>query len=182
MTTWYYGVKDKVAKAEEFSKIYHGNQTRKYTDELYYIHPAAVAKIIRTVEHTDEMIAAAYLHDLVEDTIATHGLILQEFGSIIFSYVYFLTDVSRSGKTGDGNRDKRKIMDRAHNVDGPPESQTIKVADMIDNSISIILHDEHFATVFMREMEVTVNSLYRADPILIAQAQGIISDYKKGKE
>lgn len=176
---------DILEKAEDFSQMYHGNQKRKYTDELYYVHPAAVAKIVRTVKHTDEMLAAAYLHDLVEDTIATHGLILQEFGPIVFSFVYFLTDISRPakpGKTGDGNRKQRKIMDRAHNVDGPPESQTIKIADMIDNSRSIIKHDEHFATIFMKEMEVTVDSLYRADHLLISWAQRIINDYKKGKE
>ena len=44
---------------------------RKYTDEPYIVHPIAVAELVKSVPHTPEMVAAAYLHDVVEDTPVT---------------------------------------------------------------------------------------------------------------
>ena len=49
----------------------HGEQRRKYTGEPYVLHPVGVSKIVETVSHTPEMIAAALLHDVVEDTDVT---------------------------------------------------------------------------------------------------------------
>ena len=46
----------------------HDGQRRKYTGEPYSVHPIGVSKIVETVDHTPEMIAAALLHDVVEDT------------------------------------------------------------------------------------------------------------------
>lgn len=46
-------------------------QVRKYTGEPYINHPAAVAELVSSVPHTPEMLAAAWLHDTVEDTPIT---------------------------------------------------------------------------------------------------------------
>ncbi|GAG42563.1 unnamed protein product, partial [marine sediment metagenome] len=59
-----------VFKAEKFATRKHAeiNHVRKYTGEPYINHPKEVVEIIKTVDHTDEMLAAAWLHDTVEDT------------------------------------------------------------------------------------------------------------------
>ena len=50
----------------------HGDQRRKYTGEPYVVHPIQVADILeKEVEATTEMLAAAILHDVVEDTPVT---------------------------------------------------------------------------------------------------------------
>jgi (p)ppGpp synthase/HD superfamily hydrolase len=68
--------------ALEFATTAHAsiNQRRKYTGEPYIVHPIAVAELVRSVPHTPEMIAAAYLHDVVEDTPVTIEEIREEFG------------------------------------------------------------------------------------------------------
>ncbi len=76
-------------------------QLRKYTHEPYIVHPAEVAKIVSTVPHTPQMLAAAWLHDVVEDTGVTLETIRAEFGDEVATLVGWLTDVSRPEQ---GNR------------------------------------------------------------------------------
>ena len=61
----------KLKKAIEFATKAHEGQVRKYTGEPYIVHPLEVAEIVKTVEHTEEMLMAAVLHDTVEDTDTT---------------------------------------------------------------------------------------------------------------
>ena len=120
----------------------HDGQRRKYTGEAYASHPIGVSKIIETIpDHTPEMVAAALLHDVVEDTYVTFSEIKNDFGSVVAEYVHYCTNVSEKE---DGNREFRKKMDADHFALGPPEAQTIKVADLIHNSETIIPHDPKF--------------------------------------
>src|SRR5690606_5402490 len=97
-------------RARAFATAAHGaiNQKRKYSGEDYIVHPIAVAEIVRSVRHTPNMIAAALLHDTVEDTPIELSDINDEFGYDIAELVYWLTDVS---KPSDGNRKARKQKD-----------------------------------------------------------------------
>jgi (p)ppGpp synthase/HD superfamily hydrolase len=137
-------------KAIIFAANAHGsvNQVRKYSGQPYIVHPIAVANIVRTVNHTPEMLAAAYLHDVVEDTPVTIEEVHAEFGKTVAELVGWLTDIS---KPADGNRKFRKAMDRQHTWDAPWDAQTIKLADLIDNTISIVASDPNFARVYMHE-------------------------------
>src|SRR5271154_4414509 len=123
-------------------------QMRKYTNEPYIVHPIAVAEIVRSVEHTPEMIAAALLHDTVEDTPVMSQEIHREFGPIVGSLVDWLTDVSRPS---DGNRTIRKKIDLEYIAKIPPEAKTIKLADIIDNTKSIIQFDPNFWKTYRQE-------------------------------
>ena len=71
----YYGVRLKVSTQEQLAKKFathaHGDQKRKYTLEPYIAHPAAVVELVRGVPHTEAMLCAAWLHDVVEDTPVT---------------------------------------------------------------------------------------------------------------
>ncbi|TYF68814.1 guanosine polyphosphate pyrophosphohydrolase, partial [Enterobacter hormaechei] len=59
-----------IDKAHMFAAGAHAGvgQKRKYTGEDYIHHPVAVAEIVRNHGGTDEMVAAAMLHDTIEDT------------------------------------------------------------------------------------------------------------------
>ena len=57
-----------VERAREFATQAHEGQVRKYTGVPYIVHPIEVMEIVCTVEHDDAMLAAALLHDVVEDT------------------------------------------------------------------------------------------------------------------
>jgi hypothetical protein len=126
------------------------NQRRKYNNEPYHVHLHAVAKLVESVSDDAEMIAAAWLHDTVEDTQATLDDIEAEFGITVAELVEELTDVSRPG---DGNRAVRKAIDRRHLAQASSRAKTVKLADLIDNCKDIIRHDPGFAQVYLSEMD-----------------------------
>lgn len=152
----------------------HDGQRRKYTGEPYSMHPIGVSKIVETVEHTPEMIAAALLHDVVEDTPVTFREIKDTFGTTVAEYVHYCTNVSEKE---DGNRAFRKKMDADHFALGPAESQTIKVADLIHNSQTIIPHDQKFFhKAYKYEKQYMMDVLTKADPTLKGQAQSMLDE------
>ena len=155
-------------KAIKFATKAHGKQKRKYTGEPYITHPIAVMEIVRGVPHTDEMLVAAVLHDTVEDTDVTLADIKAQFGTKVMKLVEGLTDVSRPE---DGNRKTRKAMDRAHLAKQNAEVQTIKLADLIHNTMSIGLYDPHFYKVYKEEKIKILDVLKLGNQILMHRAQ-----------
>lgn len=83
-----------VRKAYDFAVKYHGDQRRK-SGELYIVHPLNVAYILSTLELDDETICAALLHDVVEDTPATHEDLVNEFGEAIAIMVAGVTKLGK---------------------------------------------------------------------------------------
>lgn len=168
-----------VHKAYQFAKNAHKGQKRKYTFEPYINHPVEVMQIVSTVPHTEEMLAAALLHDVVEDCGVLSGEIFKEFGLWVGWYVEDLTDVSNPS---DGNRVKRKEIDREHTAQAYPEAKTIKIADLISNSRSIVKYDKDFARVYIKEKELLLEVLTEGDATLYAQAKQIVEEAKKELE
>lgn len=68
-----------------------------------------MAELVGSVTDDPEVIAAAWLHDRVEDTPATFGGLEREFGRAVRDLGFELTDPS---PPGDGNRAVRKAIDR----------------------------------------------------------------------
>ncbi len=157
-------------RAKIFAKRAHESidQRRKYTNEPYFVHPLAVAEIVKSVPHTPEMIAAALLHDTVEDTRVTITEIAEVFGPVVGNLVMWLTDVSRPK---DGTREERKAMDRAHIADAPAAAKTIKLADLIDNTKTIKPRDPDFWKIYRREKLLLLDVLADGDPTLWARAR-----------
>lgn len=150
------------ATAHEMRPKKPANRHRKYTFEPYIVHPVAVAARLRAVTEDQEMLAAAVLHDVLEDTDTTATTIFEEFGGNVAMYVIGLTDIS---KPGDGKRSVRKAIDREHLAAQCANVQTIKVFDLIDNTESIIKHDKKFAKVYLKEMAELLAVLTKADPV-----------------
>ena len=127
----------------------HSEQRRK-TGEPYIFHPIAVAKIVAMeIGLGATSIAAALLHDVVEDTSYTTNDMEQLFGETIARIVSGLTKISRLNKEQDAsiqaenfrkmlltlNDDVRviliKIADRLHNMqtmDAMPAHKQVKIA------------------------------------------------------
>jgi (p)ppGpp synthase/HD superfamily hydrolase len=157
-------------RAHAFAAKAHASidQRRKYTGEPYIVHPVAVAALVRSVPHTPEMVAAAYLHDVVEDTPVTIEEIEREFGSQVAELVGWLTDVS---KPEDGNRRVRKHKDLLHTAQAPAAAKTIKIADLIDNTLTIRDRDPAFWSVYRREKMALLEVLKEGDQTLWEQAR-----------
>ena len=165
---------NKVERARIFATAAHAavNHRRKYTNEPYIVHPTEVAAIVAGVPGaTPEMIAAAWLHDVVEDTQVTEQVIREEFGDAVADIVMWLTDVSRPE---DGNRARRKAIDRAHTAQAPAEAQTVKLADLISNTTTITAYDPEFARVYLEEKRQLLEVLTRGDAGLRAAAMSTV--------
>ena len=82
----------KVKKALEFAKKAHAGQKRK-SGEDYVIHPILVAAITSYFNNEEDVITAALLHDVVEDTPYTIYYIKDEFGDEVAYLVEGLTKI-----------------------------------------------------------------------------------------
>ena len=160
---------DLVEKAKQFATTAHKriNHQRKYSSQPYTSHLSAVAKTVASVTDDEEMIAAAWLHDVVEDTPATIYDVEKEFGSAVAELVDCLTDVS---KPGDGNRKIRKAIDRQHLARASQRAKTVKLADLIDNAVDISRHDSEFAEVYLVEMAALLDVLDEGESTLYKRA------------
>jgi len=131
------------------------------------VHLEAVAKLVAGVSDDAEVIAAAWLHDTVEDTPATLDDIEAHFGSSVAELVEELTDVSMPS---DGNRARRKALDCRHTAQASPRAKMVKLADLIDNCRDITRHDPRFARVYLTEMAALLKVLREGDEQLYRQA------------
>lgn len=164
---------DVVAKADAFAERAHGlaDQRRKYTGEPYIEHPRAVAEHLRRLGFRDAVLAAALLHDVVEDTVVTIDEIRAEFGDRIAGWVAALTDVP----AGQGlNRHERKRLNLARLADADAEVHSIKLADLINNTSTIVAHDPDWAPPYLREKKAAIAVLTRGHPRLIEEANQAI--------
>lgn len=151
-------------KAFEFANFFHmaALQKRKappgQTPELYIVHPAEVASIVRTVPgHTIEMLCAAWMHDTLEDTHATYADILADFGSNIADMVKMLTD-EMPGE-GRPNRAERKALNMLRLSDAGSQVKTVKLADLISNTRNINDFDPGFVPQYMKEKRLMLPCL-----------------------
>lgn len=174
----------KIKLAQEIAANAHGSidQRRKYTKEPYINHPARVVEIISSVTDDENIVAAAWLHDVIEDVYPKNPefsieLIREKLGEEVAQLVLEVTDVS---KPSDGNRAKRKEIDRQHIAKASKGGKLIKLADLIDNTKDICANDPDFARVYLKEKRLLMQVLNGVNETLYAEAQELINQYSKG--
>jgi (p)ppGpp synthase/HD superfamily hydrolase len=145
-----------------------GPQKRKYTGEDYIVHPVEVAALVAEYTNDKHMIAAAVLHDVLEDTEVTFAELQAEFGADVANLVQELTNASVGQQ---GNRKARKRMDLEKLAKVSARAQTIKCADSLSNTVSIAENDPKFAKVYLPEMKALLAVLTKADPYIWAKAK-----------
>ncbi len=149
-----------------FAREMHKAQRRKYTNEPYWRHLAEVAGIAMSVGwhhaqiYPDKVIAVCWLHDVVEDCGVSLTEIEARFGFDVAVGVSGLSDVET------GNRAERKRLSRERLAACSGWIQTIKCADIISNTSSIVMHDPKFAPVYLEEKRLLLDVLTKADPRL----------------
>lgn len=168
-----------VAHAAAFAYKAHAKQTRKYTELPYFTHVYDVAKLVEAVGVSSAGIAAAFLHDVLEDTPTTTQQLRQEFGTTLTEIVQDLTDRYTASAFPHLNRQKRKKWEADRLRLLHPTTQTVKLADLIDNAMSIVNNDPEFARIYLAEKELYLESLSKGHPHLIKLAKDVL---RKSKE
>ncbi len=117
-----------LVKAAYLAAVAHKNQKRKSDESPYINHPLGVAAILAGVGIDDvSTLAAAMLHDVVEDTDVTIEQVLDTFGEKIASIVAEVTDDKSLSKV------ERKRGQIAHAPYLSKEAKLVKLADKLYN-------------------------------------------------
>ena len=163
-----------IYRAARFASIAHSWQTRKDNKTPYITHPARVAKMLEQDGFTSHMVAAAWLHDVIEDTDATiNDLYLFGFPEEVIMLVDELTKKENPAE----NRETRKAKEviRLSNITN--KGKTIKLADIIDNILDMKDMSEEFQATFMKEKSQVVEVLEGGNPDFLSTAKELIEDY-----
>ncbi len=168
-----------IDQARQFAIDAHGDQKRKYTGFPYWHHCRNVAILVATATEDPTMIAAAWLHDVLEDTDTTAKELFQEFGSRITDLVVDLTDIVLKGA---GNRATRKAKECKRMAGIHPDAKTIKLADLIDNASDIVEGDPKFARLYLAEKAELLKVLGAGDIRLWEQADAVLLESWKRLE
>ena len=86
--------RDLLVRAFRYAATAHADQQRRSGEE-FILHPYAVARICAELHLDDETIAAALLHDVVEDTGVTLDELASEFGDGVAQLVDGVTKLTR---------------------------------------------------------------------------------------
>jgi guanosine-3',5'-bis(diphosphate) 3'-pyrophosphohydrolase len=159
-----------VLGAIQFAQFAHRNQRRKYSGEHYFVHLAEVAAIVSLYDNDPEVIAAAYLHDSVEDQDVDPEDIARATTPAVSEMVWWLTDSPLTA----GNRTVRKALDNDRLWRSPPQVQTIKYGDSISNTRSIVKHDPRWAPHYLQEKRELLKNLNRGNPDLHRMAVALV--------
>lgn len=178
-----------------FAAKAHGEQLRKYSltiDELtgesrpesYIAHPVRVMQTCKKYSTSASLLAAALLHDVLEDTATgkeeIHDFLLSVMNTKetdhTLQLVTELTDVYTKAAYPELNRRRRKAkeLDRLEKISA--EAQTIKYADIIDNVKGISKHDIDFAPLYLRECKAILGRITKGNPQLYDEAKKLVEE------
>jgi (p)ppGpp synthase/HD superfamily hydrolase len=152
----------------------HGEVKQKniYTGQDYIVHPIAVVQVLRIIHASSVVIAAAYLHDTLEDTKMTLLRLIHAMGAQVSNLVLEVSNVSTSS---DGNRKARKQRDLQHFARASADGQNIKIADLIVNIGTLGHFDPKFLRVYLPEKIELFKALTKAHPRLRIMALELLN-------
>lgn len=161
-----------------FATNAHAGQMRKYADEPFVTHPIRVMKTCSQYSSDVSILAAALLHDVIEDTELTRNEVFDFLLTVMAHHqakrtvvlVEQLTDVYIKANYPHWNRRKRKREEIKRLSKISADAQTIKYADIIDNCNEIIHHDQDFADRFLHECRDTLQKINKGNSVLYLRA------------
>lgn len=171
-------------QVDAFAAQAHNGQKRKYAPEQYINHPRRVMCMLEKYTTDEATLAAALLHDVLEDTEITRARLNEFLFSIMdpekasktASLVDELTDVFTKQRYPAWNRRKRRQAELKRLEKTSPESQTIKYADIIDNCSQIVEADPDFAGTFLNECFTLLKKTSSGERALYRRALSMVED------
>jgi myo-inositol-1(or 4)-monophosphatase len=144
-------------KAVAFAFKAHEGQRRK-DGSIYVLHPLEVAVIVGSMTNDEEILAAAVLHDTVEDTSVTAQDILDNFGERVAELVAHETENKRPELAPSATWKVRKVESLEMLKDSPADSKLLWLGDKLSNMRSLARdYDRIGAEVFQRFNETDVS-------------------------
>ncbi len=171
-----------LGKVLDYAGKAHGKQRRKFSDELYINHPIRVMNTCKEFTDKIHVLAAALLHDVLEDTSITKAEMKKTLETWMEKYaaqktvalVEELTDVYTKKAYPQLNRKARKEMEAKRLSKVSVDAQLIKYADIMDNAANIREHNPGFAIVYLREGRILLTKMTKGNSKLHARALKLI--------
>lgn len=135
------------ARALKFAIEAHGS-TRRKDGILYINHPISVANMVRENGYSDECIAAAYLHDVVEDTKYTLNDIDKTFGSLVAHLVDCASEPNKNLDWEDRKEHTIKLIPILSK-----EEAIVPLCDKINNIEDLINSDNKYGEEFYNKFK-----------------------------
>ena len=125
-------------EAIKFAVEAHAGVERRGKGYPYIVHPMEAMAIVATVTNDQELLAAAALHDVVEDTKFTETDIRSKFGDRIANLVAAETDLVVEGKSEEESWVERKkyAIERLKNVSY--EAKLVSIGDKLSNARAML--------------------------------------------
>lgn len=160
-----------VAKSYEraltFAIKAHEGQVRNYSHLPYHTHLIEVAltahhhlQPILGIDTLCNVVSAAVLHDVLEDTEVTRAGLFIAFGLDVTTLVVELTDVYTTTAFPNLNRAARKRREAQRLANISSLAKSIKCADLISNTTSIANQDPEFAKMYLAEKQDVLLAIY----------------------
>lgn len=163
-----------IEKARQFAIKAHAGQVRKHHGGPYIEHPQYVATRLMALGASDVLVAAGWLHDVVEDCCVRIETIREEFGYDVAEIVYAVTSPLMRGV----NRATRKALDRARLKNARRDAKLLKLVDLIHNLGDMPPGD--FTLKYADESELLVEAIGDASSDLKAELLTLIEEVRRG--
>lgn len=124
-------------KAIIFAVKAHANTERRGKGFPYIVHPMEAVEIVSTMTTDQELLAAAALHDVVEDTDVTVDEIRKEFGDRIAKLVDAESDKFEAGKTEEESWHERKQAAIDRLAAASHDAKIVALGDKLSNMRAI---------------------------------------------
>lgn len=124
-------------KAIVFAVKAHANTERRGKGFPYIVHPMEAVEIVATMTPDQELLAAAALHDTVEDTDVTANDLRAEFGNRVASIVVSESDEFDAGVSEEDSWRGRKQAAIDRLAKAPLESKMVALGDKLSNMRAI---------------------------------------------
>jgi len=126
-------------KAISFAVRVHAGTERRGKGFPYIVHPLEAVSIVATITSDQELLAAAALHDVIEDTDTTKEQLAAEFGQRIADIVESESDSVVCGKTEGQSWKERKIEAMNRLREASLDSKIVAMGDKLSNMRAIAM-------------------------------------------
>lgn len=126
-----------VDKAIRFAVDAHANTERRGKGFPYVIHVLEAMEIVASMTNDPELLAAAALHDTVEDTDVTIDILRAEFGDRVADIVTHESDVMSDGISEEDSWRQRKLAAIRRLSAAPHDSKIVALGDKLSNMRAI---------------------------------------------
>lgn len=124
-------------KAIKFAVKAHANSERRGKGFPYIVHPLEAMSIVASMTPDQELLAAAALHDTVEDTGVSIDDIRSEFGDRVADIVKAESDVFTEGLSEEASWHDRKKAAIDRLAAAPLEAKMVAMGDKLSNMRAI---------------------------------------------